>query len=409
MEAKELQQQLEAIKSGLEKSQGEKLKAAISEMQAALDSKSDDKIKAAVESNLKTINEGLKEISDWKSAKSEADIANQKALDALLVKVNEISRNTNPAKTKSFGEAFSETMNEEKHKEMVDTLKSGKRFILDLKAVGNMTLSNNLLSGDSVATYSSRQALLPSQKINFRDLMRTVNSDTGLYVHYRESAGEGSISSQTEGSAKSQIDFDFTEVKTVNSFIAGFARVSRQILRSLPYLQATLPALLLREFFVAENAAFFTTVTGAASGSTATVESDDVKQLMDYITNQRAAKFNPSFVLISHKGLNKLNKALYTNGYYQGSGGVVSYPNGSVQISGVNVIAADWVTDDKVLIVDQDYLERIEVDGLKVEFFEQDSDNVQKNLITARVECWEAVNLMLPASAIYADMGNASF
>lgn len=107
--------------------------------------------------------------------------------------------------------------------------------------------------------------------------------------------------------------------------------------------------------------------------------------------------------------MNKLNKALYTNGYYQGSGGVVSYPNGSVQISGVNVIAADWVTDDKVLIVDQDYLERIEVDGLKVEFFEQDSDNVQKNLITARVECWEAVNLMLPASAIYADMGNASF
>jgi hypothetical protein len=27
------------------------------------------------------------------------------------------------------------------------------------------------------------------------------------------------------------------------------------------------------------------------------------------------------------------------------------------------------------------------VDGLKVEFFEQDSDNVQRNLITVRVEC----------------------
>ncbi len=33
-------------------------------------------------------------------------------------------------------------------------------------------------------------------------------------------------------------------------------------------------------------------------------------------------------------------------------------------------------------------------------------ENFQKNLVTARIECYEDINLMLTTSAIYADMGN---
>ena len=36
----------------------------------------------------------------------------------------------------------------------------------------------------------------------------------------------------------------------------------------------------------------------------------------------------------------------------------------------------------------------------------EDADNFTKNLITARIECLEDVNLMMPASALYADFGN---
>lgn len=410
MENKEVMEKLEEIKGSLETSQKDKLKAAVDQMQAALETKNAETIRKAMEDNLKTVNDGLKELGDWRKEKTDADKENQKALDNLIVQLTELNKGNKGKNVKSFGEVFNEEYNEDRHKEMVDALKQGRKFKMELKSVGNMTLSNNLLSGDSVASYAPNQAILPGQSTNMRDYVRTVNSDTGLYVHYRESAGEGAIATQTEGSAKGQIDFDFTEVKTVNQYVAGFARVSNQVLRSLPYVKAVLPALLLREFFVAENSAFWTTVSGTATGSTTTVESDDVKQLMDLIKNQRKAKFKPSYVFISHEGANKINKLLYGSGIgFQGVAGVTTLPNGTFAISGVPVIAADWVADDKVLIIDSTFIERIEVEGLKLEFFEQDSDNVQKNLITARIECYEAINLMMPASAIYADMGNASF
>lgn len=401
--------QLDDIKTGLEATQKDSLKKAIDEVQKALEGKIPEKIQEALKTNLDTINDGIKTLSDWKTEKSAADEANQKAIDQLLSDIKEINKNTKPASGKSFGEVFTESFNKEEHEKMIDALKAGRKYKLELKAVGNMTLASNL-TGDSVATYSQRQALLPAQPWNFRDLARTVNSDTGLYIHYRESAGEGSIGTQTEGSAKSQIDFDFTEVKTVNEFVAGFARVSRQIMRSLPYLQQTLPALLLREFYKAENSKFITAMSTAATGTTTTVETDDVKTLMDLLTNQRKADFVPSAAVISHNGLNKINKLLYDSGnQYVGQGGVLSQPDGSVIISGTRIIPASWMPSDDVFIYDQTYLERIEVEGVKVEFFEQDSDNVQKNLLTARIECYEAINLMLPASAIYTNLGNASF
>ena len=106
--------------------------------------------------------------------------------------------------------------------------------------------------------------------------------------------------------------------------------------------------------------------------------------------------------------MGRLNKLTYTNGYYSGSGGVLTNLDGTMAISGVPIIGTDFVADDKILILDRDYIERVEAESLMIEFFEQDSDNVQKNLITARIECLEEINLMLLNSAIFADLGNVA-
>ncbi len=65
------------------------------------------------------------------------------------------------------------------------------------------------------------------------------------------------------------------------------------------------------------------------------------------------------------------------------------------------VIGASWVTNDKALIVDASYLERVETEGLRVEFSYEDSDNFQRNLVTARVECFEDINIMRTDALIY--------
>jgi len=269
-----------------------------------------------------------------------------------------------------------------------------------------MTLSGNL-TGDSQATYAPNPAIQPSQSLNFRDLIPTVRSETGLYVYYRENAGlTNNIAAQTEGSDKGENNYSLTEVKVVNDYLAGFSTFSKQMLKSLPFLTQTLPRMLQRDFFKAENSAFFTAVSGAATGSTTTAETNDLLQLVDYIGNQKAANFVPSYALVSQQQMGRLLKATIAAGYYAGAGSVIVNPNGGITIWGVPVVSASWVTDDKVLIFDSSYLERVEVEGLAIEFSYENGDNFQKNLVTARIECYEDINLMLTTSAIFADMGN---
>jgi len=403
-------------KGGFTPEEKAELKSAIGDLQTAIETKSKDFIKTELAEQLKTVNEASKAFAKWQGEKDAADAENQKALDKLITDLKALNdgKKVERKQAKTLAEAIAE-----KGQEIMDgvkTVKKGKPFSMSFdgpidmstKTVADMTLANTL-TGDSVITYNQRQAILPSQKTNFRDLIPAVQSDTGLYVTYKESGSQGGLGLQTEGSGKSQIDYDFTEVQTVNKFIAGIARFSRQIAKSLPWLQNTLPRLLMRDFFMKENRYFYDVVATAATGSTTTSETDDVKQLIDWIANQNQSNFSASYGLLSYKAMATLNKLLYTNGYYQGSGGVLSQQDGSIRISGVPIIPVSWVpSNDKVVIIDNDFIERVEVEGLSIAFSEEDANNFTENKITARIECYEELNAMLPASIIVADFGNSS-
>jgi len=402
MDKKELMTELEGLKSALEVSISEKTKSEIADQLKSVIASIDEKINAF--SAASDSADSIKSMTDELTALKSEQAAILKGFDLLQTRVKNTKSNGVEEK-KSFGQIFQEGL--EKNFDDIQRVKKGQPYRMELKAVGTMLLSNNL-TGDGVASYSSTQAILPAQKVNFRDLMSTAISPTGLYVQYRETGGEGALAQQTEGSSKGQIDYDFTEVKVVENYIAGFARFSKQMAKQLPYMQTTLPRLLLRDFYKKENALFWTSVTGAATGSTTTSETDDIKAIMDLLANQANANFNASYAIVNPSQMARLNKLLYTNGYYQGSGGVVSAPNGAITINGTPIISASWAADDKILIIDRDYLERVETEAITVEFSMEDSDNFTKNLITARIECQEEVNLMLPTSAIYVDLGNVA-
>jgi ribosomal protein L9 len=363
-----------------------------------------EKMKAANEAAIADVKNDVAEVKAAVVTMDEAAKKNQAALDQLIA---EKSAKKVDNKNKSFGEAYNEAIAEAfeaKQAELKEFQKNkNAKLTIDLKSVGTMTLGDNL-SGDGVANYNQRQGLVPAQKINMRDLIPTAVSPTGLYVTYRETGTEGSIGVQSEGIAKSQIDYDLTEVKVVSDYIAGFARFSKQMMFQLPFLQNTLQRMLLRDFYKKENATFFSTVSLAATGSTTTSATVDAEQLVDWIANQLAANFDASFALVSYQQWARLLKTKPND--YSVPGGVVIDPSGNVRIAGVPVIGASWVTDDKALIIDSNYVERVETEGLRVEFSYEDSDNFQKNLVTARVECFEDINLLRTDAVIYADFGN---
>jgi HK97 family phage major capsid protein len=354
------------------------------------------------------------------SVKNEVSTMVEKSIDSVKAEIKavkdemdrqaeEVSRKSAAkVSTKSIGEQIAENLDSSMAIAEKELKSAGGSFTMNLKAVGNMLLSSSL-TGDSVATYAQNQAILPSQKLNFRDLMPTVQSATGTYVTYKESGSEGAIVAQTEGAAKGQIDYDLTEVKTVNAYIAGFATFSKQMMKSLPFIEQTLTRMMLRDFFKAENASFFSTVSTAATGSTAVGGlTNDVEEIIQLIGNQKTANFNASYALVSPAQMARLIIATFAKGYYAGAGAVVLNGVGGLTIFGTPVFEASWVTDDKVLIFDRDYLERVEVEGLNVTFSYENGTNFTQNLVTARIECYEAVNLLLPTAAIFADLGNVA-
>jgi len=383
----------------------ENVEKIVAEVKSATDAV--NTMKAANDAAIADVKGQVAEVKSAIVTMDEAAKANQKALDELIAAKNAKSLETK--KAKSFGDSFSEAMNEafeSKQSEFKAFAKDrNAKLVLELKDVANMTLTNNL-TGDGQATYNTRQGLVPSQKINFRDLVPTTQSPTGLYVTYRETGTEGAITVQTEGNAKGQIDYDLTEVKVVSDYIAGFARFSKQMMFQLPFLQSSLQRMLLRDFYKKENQQFFSAVSGAATGSTTTSATVDAEQLVDWIANQLNANFNASFALVNYSQWARLLKTKPSD--YSVPGGVIIDPAGNIRICGVPVIGASWVTDDKALIIDSDYIERVETESLRVEFSYEDSDNFQRNLVTARVECFEDINLMRTDAVIYGDFGNVS-
>lgn len=397
MEKKELMAELEGLKSTLETSINEKAKNEIA-----------DQLKSfQADVNAKLAEVGTNDNADAVKAMS-TEVSKLKADLAATVSGLQIleSRTKSAPKAKaskvSFDEAFSEAL--EKNFDAIQNVKAGQPFKMEIKA--NMLLSTSLdpngnLSG--VATYSSRQALLPSQRINMRELISTAISPTGLYVQYRETSAVQPMGVQTEGANKTNVQYDFTEVRIVQDYIAGFARFSKQMAKQLPYMQTTLPRLLTRDFYKTENAQFYADVIAQATGVTTNTGTNPVEIIMDLIANQQTANFNASYVIVSPSTLALINRTLLTNGYYPGAAGISSVASGAVVIAGTPVVSASWANDGTYLVIDMDYIERVETEAVNITFAMEDADNFTKNLITARIECQEELNLMLPASAIYLD------
>lgn len=326
---------------------------------------------------------------DLKSFQSEM----QKQFDELATIAK---KQADKAEGKSFGEVLAEKFDADK---ATFALKSGKgSYRLEMPEVKAFTLAS--VGGDAVYTYNVRQALSPAQKINFRDIVPTVNTETGFYITYTETSSTNNIAKQAEGSTKGVNAYGLTAVKIVEQFIAGTIDFSKQAVNSLPFITNTLPRLLQRDFFIKENAAFYASVVAAANTSATTSETDKVKKFVDFAAYQRAANYNTSFAIVSPSDMAALTKSTYSSGYYPGAGSV-NWAGSSLQISGVPIIEAAWATAGKVLFLDQDYIERVQVSGLAIELSYENNDNFARNMVTARIECQEEINLMLGASAQY--------
>jgi hypothetical protein len=307
---------------------------------------------------------------------------------------------------KTLGQAIADEL-ENKQAE-IKALQSDKnfKFSFELKTSGILLTSTHLI-GNPQATYEG-PAIAPRQAINFRDLIPTVQSPTGTLIFYQEGTVTNGFSNQAEGQVKGTMNYTWEEKKATSKYISAKTKFSKQLMYNLPFLQDTLTLELTRDFYAFENDYFFITAAGNATGiNTATnpTPTADVEEIIAMIANQMDANFTPSFGLIKPQlWRNILNTK--PNDYSLPAGTVVTN-NGAIVIGGMPVYPASWAQSDHILIVDRNYIQRVETESLRIEFATQNEDDWIKNLICARIENFETINLLRPESLIYRDFSNS--
>jgi HK97 family phage major capsid protein len=287
-------------------------------------------------------------------------------------------------------------------------------FIMDTKAVGNMTEAVNL-TGDITRQYANQVYALPSRKVHMRSLLPIGSLSQGLFTFPYESGGEGAPAAQTQGSSKEQVDFDITMKDAAAQYIAGYVRISRQMLDDIPAMTSFLQSRLLEKYLVAEDAQILSgngtapnlqgilPVATAATGA-ATV---DVEQLVQAIAQLETSNYSATGILVNPTDWAAIMNTKNTNAAYSLPASTVVTTDGSVSIAGIPLYKSTAIAVDKFVVGDWSMGAQImQNQGISVQFSEFDADNFTKNMITVRVEARIALPIYYAGAFIYGDFGN---
>lgn len=402
MEEKELREALENLKNTLEASLTKKSEGQIAQIKAA-------------EDKLEAVEKSLKELEELKAKKPEvtaAEVAEIKAnLDATIKAFDILQVRIKNAPTpkkeepKTFDMALKEAIQNAEDK--INKFNRGelKRFDIELKAVGDVTTAN--VTGTTVWGAQSRAGLVmnPSRKTHMRDILRVLSAGPGTdYYFMREDGnGEGDPAPTAEGAAKPQFDLDLVEASVKFETIAGWMRISKKALNNIPgitaFLQSRLPEKLLN---VEDTQILYGTGSspnlkgiGTSGNFTASVAAANqvlIEKIITDISNMEDTnEVSANFGLLrpaDYYGF-FLNKASGSGEYNLPQG--VTIVNGQLYFLGIPFYASTAVKKDAsngndYFIGDLNGADILQQEAMRIEFFEQDTDNVQKNKVTVRIE-----------------------
>lgn len=372
----ELTLQLKNLESNLQGKTALEVKSAIEEFKTAF--------KDSIDASTKSITDALelKFANDIKKVQDHAD-----ALDVKLQK-------------KGSGVEEEKDLLKKAISENIDSIKNIRKGAdVQVKAVGNMTTAN--VTGSTPKNFNLDIVTLPSQMVNIEDIVSTRAADTGVYTYTRELAGEGAIGANTEGTAKSQRDYDFQAIDVATNFIAGYTRYSKKMRNNLTYIINSIPELLRRDYYKAENAAFQTILATEATASTEVITTNTkVGMLINEIGKLQDADYNDTNLIIvkptDYLSILKTAK--------DDLAAAVTYEGGVLRVAGVQVLkASSWLPANKYYVGDWSRVSKVVTEGLGLEFSETEGSNFVNNNITARIEAQVGFAVEQPSAVIYGD------
>jgi HK97 family phage major capsid protein len=398
MEVKDIKGAVEEVLAPVAE-QVKEVKAAATAAKTAAES-ADTEAKKATE-KATTIETEVKGLNEWKATKDEADKKNQEALDKLILD-SQKHRVIVGTEQKSFKSLLAESIQENASAIENFASKKQKEVAFQMKAVGDMTLNSaTTFPTADVSITQLRPGIIemPKRKLHIRQLLSMGSMDTSHYAFVKEIAGEGAPAPTAEAAQKPQFDIRLQEVSVPAETIAGYLKISRKMLRDVKGLTTLLQSRLPEKLLTVEDNQLLNgdgnapNISGITDAGNFTAYSGDatvwIEQLVEAITQLEEQNRDVNGILVrpADYATLLLNKAAGGAGTYDLPRELVTYTNGQLFVNGVPVfkstaanagqfIVGDWVMGAN-LIVNEPPI---------IQFFEQDEDNVQKNMVTVRIE-----------------------
>lgn len=361
----------------------------------------DKKFEAQFESSKKSLVDEI-EAKGYKTAEEIDALIKEKMADieAAVVDLKKAGLKEIKPKAKGFKAIIGAALTEAKADLLAMVQKSGGRAeVMLYKADEDLNDAN--WSGDSleIATTDRSRGLYtqPYMPQWFRNLLPAGSTSKSTIQYLKENGDVGAAAVWDGTGAIADLDAKpgtaplFDSVTENVIWIAGITRVKREQLDDIEWLQGYLARRLTTGrtgLWVAENVQIFNKLV-ANSVPYDGDKTIPIEMIYDAAFGQLADNyyFNPTILMNNRDlvSLIALNKAT-GSGEYDLPPGTVVVINGQLTIAGARVIGAPNVTAGTALVYDASATEFISRMSPEVRFFEEDRDNVIKNLVTVRAE-----------------------
>ena len=274
---------------------------------------------------------------------------------------------------------------------------------IELKAVGTMTLANNL-TGSAYISYLDNSFMRSFVNPHLRSLINVVPVQSGsvTFPRAKTPVGEGSFGRQsTEATDKAQLDYDLEMINNPLTYLAGWVKVSRQMLDDLFFLQSYLQQSLIEDFQQRENVEILNAIAASATAGVSS-GANTAEKFIDYVAQLQSLNWTAGISLITHAGWASLMKTKGSD--YSVPGGVSIDANGIVRIAGVPVVPHSQVTAGKMYILDLSKYAIAQQSGINVSSTPYNGTDFQQNLVTFRCEARTALLQYQPTAAIYGNI-----
>lgn len=352
--------------------------------------------KTAIEAVLAKSFEGLK------VKQGDQEVVIQKAFENLQDEFNQLAikmQDGEDGKPKvSFAKSMGKSIDQAKDKLAVFTKGSTKEEVkIELK---DMNFDD--FAGTSYDTYTTdhRQEVFvqPFAPIWLRNLFPSATTEKGAIFYLRANGSTGAAAiwdGRAETPAdKPSVEFLFQSVNEPVEWIAAITRIPREMLDDAAFLRTFIPNRLMygpTGLMVAENNYIFDKLTDPANSvaynGTRTLA---VERIYDAALGQlRDNYYNPSYILMNNRdmvNLIALNKAVGSGEYDLPPGMIVVINGSQLYIGGLPVIGMPQFGSGEFVVFDSRAIQFVSRLSPEVRAFEQDRDNVIKNLITFRAE-----------------------